>query len=561
MLTGTLNKTFKFISEKEVLESIGGSRMEYPNISSWSFLFDEIERIKPFIEKSNAIAQEVLRLLELMDAPNLKQFDISVEIPPNTAQLSSNIRQFMEPLISIQTDYDESMLDIIENIWKKILATFGPRLEEGSLFSSIVSLSAMLNHAKSILSSGNNESFSEDSSSLATFLRQMLNQDWIRSDNPQICPLVDIRSDLEAWSSMGRIYNYKIIFQLLHKFASYGTNYYPACDILLKKQSELNESISLAEQQIDIYISEIKYGIVIQTKFDYGKLTFKKIDSIKFTLGDLCIFPDDLSNRSMKAMYNAIMNTSDAIEWFKTNGEPDLNDPIANKLIYHPQVENIKHNGYTATWTFYQFKILYQKGYNYWLSLVVIHKGIAWDHIDILDAIEYRSEDCLMYLLNKNPNAIEEAGLMPKEFVDKIIELEWGKACTFALNKYDFDLETYTKWSYHTDDTHKNGIRHLFHNKWNEKYPRNVDLSNIRFEKFILTLWHLLPNDYSVESPPSIEEITAMYQEKGYICLIKGKVMDIEPVIDFDPYYIDKKLHHLGFVAKLAKGFVRGAKL
>ena len=91
--------------------------------------------------------------------------------------------------------------------------------------------------------------------------------------------------------------------------------------------------------------------------------------------GDFTNIPQDMNIGWLTHMYKAIQDTPGAKEWIKKHVQSTVkgvtDNEIYRKIINHPEVKKDELSGHGIAWIFCQYKIMYTKGYDYWVNEVL----------------------------------------------------------------------------------------------------------------------------------------------------------------------------------------------
>ena len=535
-LTFKTNLPTIFSSEADIRAKIVGSRDVYPTLTSWDSFNRLVDSWKfSTTESTNfiSVVKEILSKNTSLDVHDISE-DNELVILSDMVAIEDNdcwakyypqdIRPFLEPLLKVNHVLKEKHIDLICKAWPLLLL----------------------------------DPASKDWIIHIFFTEKM--PEWIYASEPKECPINTIMPILKQWID-DRIetndVNFRSMFQIFNLFLLYGASYFPVLSLIQEEHKTHLRCLASEENTLQDLIKELKTAIKYQYQIDYGrKLLADLIEQI--ANGDFGIFTDELSQRCMTTMKNAIDVTPGAIEWFRTNGKCNSNDPMVRSLSSFKEVDNCGHTGSSMSWTFAQFRDIYQLGWNTWVLNVLLGMGVGWDQVSFEAAWELKNEKCITYKL-KNMNPTPDA---LNQFMETAIKYEWENVITVLLNKTSVPIQKIMEWTYYCDKRHKNGIYYLFREKWDELYPRKLDLTTIDFCEFIKYLWNQLPHTkpelhrQEKTSSPTISDIMEELTKYNTIRKVNNKDFHwIKPIANYHPYFFDKEMKEVGFLARILSEF------
>lgn len=543
----------QFNSVEEIREKINGHQKKFPNLTDWESLEKEIG----YWKNCKSSINEIINLVKTLFSENS-----NIEGNNNSAHLiikqnvcfrgsrytrkknprpfkktrcnnwkrlyANDIRPFLVPLIK-HTFMDEQKIELIQEIWTILL-------EHPFAREEIYLLMTRNSH------------------------------EWMYSNEYDKCQIPSLIPYLQKWDKLFPHYNFNIIFDLLNLFIRCGTNYFPALVSLHQEQKQNFRSLQFIEIELDNLIKQLNFAISYQAQLYSGEKTLQDLIN-QVVPGDFGILNCELSKRCMEQLKKAIDGTFGAEQWFQYDGSPYSNDPIAKILKNHREVNKCGHSGSSIGWTFSQFKDIYQNGWSKWVLRIFLGMGIGWEQVDFNTAYELKNELCLVY-------KIQIMDLTYEQFIKLLasaLEQEQEELVSALFAKsIMIPLDLLAKLTYYCDDKNKNAVKYLLHRKWDELYPRRLDLSIIDFTAFLIFLWSYLPNipvnsydydDSNAENDnicPTREQVKIERTKYESINRLNNRDFHfIQPISNFNPYHFDREMNEIGFMARVLNEFNR----
>jgi len=330
--------------------------------------------------------------------------------------------------------------------------------------------------------------------------------------------------------------------------------------MLCNEQYYIDRMLAFTESRITELVTELNNDINMQSQLNNGVKNLNDlVKNIKN--GDFSIFNDRLSQKCMKAMYKAIQNIEGAEDYFKQSDKLDYDNNIIRAISAYPDVDDCGHSGMSMSWTLANFREIYQNGWDTWVFKILLGKGVGWNQIDLETAFKYNNESCCVYHL-QHSCLNGDYKLMKSIIESKVIPNEWDDLAKYILDNTVFKLDDYVKWAYYCADENKHGLRYQFTTAWNKYYPRTLNFELVTDEQFytlIKKIWELLPFDFfkfdNNSSTPTFEEISNFLSNNN-MNLNNKYLFWIKKVSDFDPFYLDKKLGHVGTTVELLNAII-----
>lgn len=503
-----MNTTNNFTSKESILARVNGTKDQFLTLTGWIRLDDEIESLINFDEKLKVIdAAHKVVIENLLGAPtDLAQFDYADESIDSVSSLEALI--FVEhtfPMIEAmaQACFVETMdCSVKENVNCPPLESANDLMESVEMIEpsheieiNDSALDPYLSTLKNVDIYGD-EDYCRIASKVYTTIRAcpsekekfMEEGEWVWSNKPSKCPVSSIRPILEEWNEKySRCnFNFSPVVKVVRLFLVARSPYVVSLKLLITKYVGLVRCVSFIKRRINELIDELNNSIVYQSQLDSGEKSLDDLVTI-ISNGDFGVFNCEMSRRSMETLAKAIARIPGSEEFFRIDGNLFSKNPIANELSHSKEIQEMGHSGGSMSWTFAQFKDIYQNGWKTWVYRIFINRGIGWEQTNFDEAYTYKIEECIVYHLEKRVLASgnsDDWSMVSqehtfKEVLEYAMDSESDKLLGSLLKLFGHKLTVDDYWTYagYCDDNLKNGVRHLFHQHWIKHHPRTVDLT------------------------------------------------------------------------------------
>ncbi len=265
------------------------------------------------------------------------------------------------------------------------------------------------------------------------------------------------------------------------------------------------------------------------------------------------IFEDDLSKMILKTLHKAVINTRGAKEWIIRDGSMWSNDQMLNQLMYHPDVESCGHTGMSVSWALAQLKSIYTNGWNHWVKLTLISRGVGITTLCFDKGVVMKTESVCVYwfekwingrniqsslseqtnavsydipdiklLSDQSYNIVSLCHMANENKFEKLLDMILDKFGNQLSSKYYFDaMKT-------LDDLKEGSFVNIYRKYWEKNYHNDayVDCSKICKKKLIQGLWDRLPDQPHRNSEvPTGSHIKKKLNKSGSIYILGGKNM------------------------------------
>lgn len=358
-----------FVNEQQIRDQIIGTYNQYPTLTLWESVEREINSWKIFMksckdmidlsrttcfdeylvvnEKDNKLIVQDPRQVVISnpDEFNPAYNRVNLKISDNQfRQYDRYIKRYLDPLTKIKYPLNNGHIELICRAWMVML-------DDPLSYEWITRM------------------FNENST-----------PEWIHTcQDYEQCPIKVLIPYLAEWcdrfGGLGNL-SFYWMFKIFNLFFTHGTNNFPLL-ILIKENLEDNiDLLKFTERNLNNNIKELNTSITYQRLLNSGEKTFDDL-VMEISDGDFKIFTDEMTQKILNSMKKAIENTPGAEMWFRKNGKLDCDDPMVTTLSKYGDVYDCGHSGSSMTWTFGQFRCIYQKGWRYWVKQVFLAKGIG----------------------------------------------------------------------------------------------------------------------------------------------------------------------------------------
>ena len=358
--------------------------------------------------------------------------------------------------------------------------------------------------------------------------------------------------------------NFKPVFQTMEFIVNNGgMSFQFIKDLIIQNQTTYQKYLTSTESRIKNLCQKLNANIELESQIKLGNMSFD--DVMCFIKSDKWnqLYLDEQSKLCMQTMADAINDTPGAEEWFVSDGKINSKHPMLDILSAHPKVEAVGHSGLTMSWTLSQFRCIYQKGWCVLIKSVIITRGICWDLLTIMDALDIKNQRCAIWMFNRDNFTIEQT----KAFTLFAIFNNMDEFLTVLFDSTQEPLLPLSElavltWKY--DNQNEIQLCHILKDYWEKKYTRCVDISNIDLYKFIQDVWDILPYDeyfktlYSEKNhKPTRQEINNKLKDTQWLWDINNKCFSIklDNLDKFDPYYLDKTIGKYGAIAGIIRNY------
>jgi hypothetical protein len=178
---------------------------------------------------------------------------------------------------------------------------------------------------------------------------------------------------------------------------------------LVKERNELASIINNDRNRLVECLSSLKESIELEDLIQSAESKgFQQLCDLFPEYQFDKVFNDKLSQKTLQTMHQAVTEIPGALDFMIKDGSSWSENQMLHKITDHPLVEECGHTGMSVSWTLSNLKSIYTKGWNHWVKLTLVSKGIGISKLSFDEGIELKHEATCIYWFNKWLRSLDE---------------------------------------------------------------------------------------------------------------------------------------------------------